>query len=193
MMKYNYPLLLALLGLAVSGSAASAAAAALDISGCYRQDGSGNGFDKPVGGHKGHVYLQQHNRTVAGGTTLVSGCIQQYCFSALDGDLTVTENGAGMLRLTRSDGNCTVYSPANQSSISALAYFLVIYPRGWRGEPTTGSFVNNWGSHKKSEEIGHAGWLSLNKTTDEECRFMAHQGCMGPPPVEAVETASGGR
>ena len=177
MMNYHCPLVLALFVLAVSDPAE-----ALDTSGCYRQDGSGNGFDKPVGGHKGHVYLQQHNRTLAGGTTLVSGCISQNCFSALEGDLTVTENGVGMLRLTRSGGNCTV---SKHSSISALAFFLVVYQQGWRGEPTTGSFVNDWAT-------GHAGWLSLNKTATEECRFMAHQGCMGPP-VDTVETDALGR
>ena len=142
-MKYHCPLLLQLLGLAVCGSAATASDAVLDVSGCYRQDGSGNGFDKPVGGHKGHMYLQQKQRTTDAGLTQITGCIQQYCFSALDGDLTVTENGVGMLRLTRFGGNCTVYSPTNQSKISALAFFLVVYPRGWRGEPTSGAFVNN--------------------------------------------------
>ena len=36
---------------------------------------------------------------------------------------------------------------------------------------------SNWDSHHAP---GHAGWLTLNKTADDECGFMAHQGCMGP-------------
>ena len=146
------------------------AAAALDITGCYRQDGSGNGFDKPVYGHAGHVYLKQDGRNV-------TGCISQFCFSTLDGDLTVTENEVGMLRLTRHGGNCTAGRLENGSVIPGIAYFLFIFPRGYAGEPTTGSFVNNWESRGIP---GHAGWLSLNKTVEEECTYMRHASCMGP-------------
>jgi len=171
-------LLSVLLGLAACLAPASATVG-MDVSGCYRQDGSGNGFDKPVGGHQGHVYLQQRQRD-----DVVQGCIQQYCFSALDGDLTVTENGVGLLRLTRSGGNCTA-GRANQTKVPGLALFLFVFPAGWDGEPTVGSFVNNWETPQLAT-AGHAGWLTLNKTADDECRFMAHQGCMGPPPNEAV-------
>eukprot|EP01052_Picozoa_sp_SAG31_P019021 SAG31_NODE_1370_length_8610_cov_2.897192_8_plen_377_part_00 len=146
------------------------AAAALDVTGCYRQDGSGNGFDKPVYGHAGHVYLKQDGRNI-------TGCISQFCFSTLDGDLTVTENEVGMLRLTRHGGNCTAGRLENGSVIPAIAYFLFVFPRGYAGEPTTGSFVNNWES---ASIPGHAGWLSLNKTVEEECMYMRHAGCMGP-------------
>ena len=172
---------------ALFGLAAAAAAAEMDVSGCYRQDGSGNGFDKPVGGHKGHVYLQQRGRATAGlpPPAAVAGCIQQFCFSELDGDLTVTENGVGMLRLTRSGGNCTTANlTANETAVPALAFFLAVFPSGWNGEPTTGSFVNNWAGHTQAP--GHSGWLTFNKTADDECRFMAHPGCMGPPSVEGV-------
>ena len=165
--------LLRALLVALCGSAATTAAAAaeLNISGCYRVDGSGIGFDKPVGGHKGNVWLQQQQQAV-------TGCIQQKCFSALDGDLTVTENAVGMLRLTRSGGNCTV-GPHDRGGVPGFAFFQFVFPRGWAGEPTTGAFVNNWDS-KDGSLIGHAGWLSLNMTVDEECTFMAHSGCMGP-------------
>lgn len=90
-----------------------------------------------------------------------------------------------MLRLTRSGGNCTagLLPPTNQSKVPGLAFFLALFPRGWAGEPTTGSFVNNWDSHHAP---GHAGWLTLNKTADDECGFMAHQGCMGPSKPPSV-------
>lgn len=158
----------------------------VDVSGCYRVEGSGrNGFGPLIPATKGHAYLQQQRGGVAGmAPTAVTGCIQQRCFTALDGDLTVTENGVGMVRLARSDdrisNNCTA---GPHATTMGRAFFLFMFPAGWAGEPTTGSFVNNWAGGAR---VGQAGWFSLNKTTDVECRLMAHRGCVGPPPTGAV-------
>ena len=69
-------------------------------------------------------------------------------------------------RLTRGSGNCTV-----GNNISGFAYFLFVFPVGYAGEPTYGSFVNNW--HGRYDTIGHAGWFGLNRTVREECEHIA--------------------